>query len=47
MKTNHFPQTNSSSKLEEILRLARICLTAEEFAEFLNQLASTERKEAA
>jgi hypothetical protein len=47
MSPEHFPPQNSSKSLAELLRLAAIALTAEELLEFLNQLASTERKEAA
>jgi hypothetical protein len=47
MTTHHFPQTNSSPKLEEILRLARICLTLEEFSEFLQKLSDADKEVAA
>jgi len=47
MTLHHFPQANSSPKLEEILRLARICLTSEEFSEFLKNLSTADEEVAA
>jgi hypothetical protein len=46
MTSNHFPPANSSSSLEEIIRLARAALTAEEFLEYLQQLAEQAREAA-